>query len=65
MPWQAAVGRYDPGRAEHVEETLPGWGGEALVDRRDGVARVPGGPQLLDELGAAWQVYCDEVCHIG
>jgi hypothetical protein len=64
-PWQAAVGRYDPGRAEDVEEALPGWRGEALVDRRDRTASVPGVPQLLDEVRAPWQVYCNEVGHIG
>ena len=62
---QPAVWRYYPGRAQYVEEALPGWRGQALVDRRDGTTLVPGGAQLLDERRAAWQVYCDEVGHIG
>ncbi len=64
-PWQPAVARYDPCGAQRVEEALPGWRGEALVDRCDGTTLVPGGAQLLDERLAAWQVYCDEVGHIG
>ena len=36
--------RDDPGRPQHVEEALAGRRGQALVDRGDGAALVPGGP---------------------
>ena len=61
----AAFGADDPGRAQDVQNARPGRRGQALVERGDGVARLPGPDQGLDEGRPARQVYCDEVGHLG
>jgi hypothetical protein len=58
-----AVRRYHPGGAEGGQNGVPGGAGQAGVERRDGVARVPDGAQGVDETGSPGKVECDEFRH--
>ena len=57
-----AVRRDHPGGAEGGQKRLAARR-EAGVERRGGVARVPDGPQGIDETGSPGKVECDEFRH--
>jgi len=52
-----------PGGAEGGQKAVPGGAGQAGVERRRGVTRVPDGAQGIDETGSPGKVECDEFRH--
>jgi len=66
-----AAGRDDEGisgldvfaNAKSLEEARPGWGGQSRVDRKNGVAGLPGAAQRGGETWVGQAVERDEVGH--
>ena len=53
----------NPCRSQRVEEHLARQGGEPWIERCGSIARVPNGPERIDEADAAGKVECDELRH--
>ena len=53
----------NPRRAQRVQEYLARNRWEARVQWSRGIARVPNGPECIDEADAAGKVECDELWH--
>ena len=53
----------NPRRAQRVEQHLARHWREPWIERSRGIARVPNGPQSIDEADAAGKVECDELRH--
>ena len=58
-----SVRAHNPRGAQCVEQDLARHRGEPGVQRSGGIARVPNGPQSIDEADAAGKVECDELRH--
>ena len=58
-----AIRGHYPGRAESGQQEVTSGAGQAGVERRRGVTRVPDGAQGIDETGSPGKVECDEFRH--
>ena len=53
----------NPRRAQRVEQHLARHRWQPGIERRGGIARVPNGPECIDEADATRKVECDELRH--
>jgi hypothetical protein len=53
----------NPGRTQGVEQHLARHRWQPGIERRRGIARVPNGPERIDEADAPGKIECDELRH--
>ena len=57
------VRAHNAGRPQGIEEHLARHRRQSWIERRGSIARVPNGPECIDEADAAGKVECDELRH--